>query len=118
LNREKKIGCSLLWIESEMRTMHTRFIKLGTWNLALHQCEGPIAKEVKKNLPSRIQRGTMVHCLITGALRQILGLATFRPRGMKTTRPYSTAHEGERKGVAANELTNTNELPTTNDDQR
>jgi hypothetical protein len=29
LNRGKKNGCSLLWIESEMRTMHTRFIKLG-----------------------------------------------------------------------------------------
>ncbi len=56
------------------------------------------------------------------ALRQILSLATFRPRGMKSTRPASAARAkelGENKGVADNGLTNTNEhiiLPTTNDD--
>jgi hypothetical protein len=60
------------------------------------------------------------------ALRQILGLATlatFRTRGMKSTRPTSAAHAkklGENKGVADNGLTNTNEhiLSTTNDDPR
>jgi hypothetical protein len=56
-----------------------------------------------------------------GALRQILGLATLRPRGMKTTKPNSAARAKEleaNKGVADNGLTNTNEhiLPTTNDD--
>ncbi|EFX68342.1 hypothetical protein DAPPUDRAFT_114655 [Daphnia pulex] len=57
------------------------------------------------------------------ALRQILGLATLRPHGMKTMRPNSAARAkelGEDKGVADNGLTNTNEhvLPTTNDDPR
>jgi hypothetical protein len=68
------------------------------------------------------QGGTMVHCL-TGALRQILDLATFRSRGMKTTRLNSAARAkelGENKGVADNKLTYTNEniLSTTNDDPR
>jgi hypothetical protein len=39
--------------------------------------------------------------------------ATFRPRGMKTTRPNSAARAkelGENKGVADNGLTNTNEI--------
>ena len=57
-----------------------------------------------------------------GALRQILGLATLRPRGMKTTRPNSAARAkelGENKGVADNGLTNTNNnILTTNDDPR
>jgi hypothetical protein len=51
------------------------------------------------------------------ALRQILGLATFRPRGMKTTKPNSAARAkelGENKGVADNGLTNTNEHITNN----
>jgi hypothetical protein len=57
------------------------------------------------------------------ALRKILGLATLRPRGMKTTRPNSAARAKElreNKGVADNGLTNTNNniLPTTNDDPR
>jgi hypothetical protein len=58
----------------------------------------------------------MVHCL-TGAFRRILGLATFRPRGMKTTRPNSAARAkelGENKGVANNGLTNTNTNITNN----
>ncbi len=51
------------------------------------------------------------------ALRQSLGLATFRPRGMKTTRPTSAARAkelGENKGVADNGLTNTNKHITNN----
>jgi hypothetical protein len=47
------------------------------------------------------------------ALRQSLGLATFRPRGMKSTRSTSTSAArakelGENEGVADNGLPNTN----------
>ncbi len=80
------------------------------------------------NLPLLTSPGwqgeTMVHCLYNRlALRQSLGLATFRPRGMKSTRPTSAARAkelGENKGVADNGLTNTNNniLTTTNDDPR
>jgi hypothetical protein len=58
----------------------------------------------------------MVHCL-TGPFGESRAGATVRPRGMETTRPNSAARAkelGENKGVAANGLTNTNTLPTTN----
>ena len=72
----------------------------------------------------RIDKGEvpMVHCL-TGPFGESGADGTGRTRGMGPTRPNSAARAKEltwgNKGVAANGLTNTNEiLPTTNDEPR